>query len=52
MATRLNDFYLGLGLKPEYKVYPGARHEILNETNNAEVYDDFGKFIDNIFAEK
>ena len=52
LATKLNDFYLGLGLKPEYKVYPGARHEILNETNNAEVYDDFGKFIDTIFAEK
>ena len=52
LATRLNDFYLGLGLKPEYKVYPGARHEILNEINNAEVYEDFGKFIDSAFANK
>lgn len=52
LATKLNDFYLGLGLNPIYKVYPGARHEILNETNNAEVYDDFGKFIDSIFTEK
>ena len=23
-----------------YKFYPGARHEILNETNKAEVYKD------------
>ncbi len=49
LATKLNDFYLGLGLKPEYKVYPGARHEILNETNNEEVYADFIKFINNAF---
>ena len=24
----------------ELKLYPGARHEMLNETNRAEVYDD------------
>ena len=53
LATKLNNFYLGLGLKPEYKVYQGARHEILNEINKDEVYDDFGKFIDAAFnAEK
>lgn len=49
LATKLNDFYLGLGLKPEFKIYAGARHEILNETNNDEVYADFLKFIDSAF---
>lgn len=50
LATKLNNFYLGLGLKPEYKVYQGARHEILNEINKDEVYQDMGKFIDAAFA--
>lgn len=49
LATKLNDFYLGLGLAPKFKIYPEARHEILNETNNAEVYADFGDFIDSLF---
>lgn len=49
LATKLNNFYLGLGLKPEFKVYPGARHEILNETNKDEVYLDFAKFVDSAF---
>ena len=31
------------------KVYPGARHEILNEINRAEVYNDFVAFIDKAF---
>jgi alpha-beta hydrolase superfamily lysophospholipase len=33
------------GLKPLLKIYDGARHEILNETNRAEVYADFLEFI-------
>ena len=49
LAAKLNDFYLGLGLKPEFKVYPEARHEILNEINKDEVYADFAKFIDSAF---
>lgn len=28
------------GLRPEMKLYPGARHEILNETNRQEVHSD------------
>ena len=32
------------------KLYPNMRHEILNEINNAEVYADFGKFIDAAFG--
>ena len=49
LATKLNAFYLGLGLKTEFKVYPGARHEILNEINRSEVYKDMGNFIDSLF---
>jgi alpha-beta hydrolase superfamily lysophospholipase len=49
-ANKLNDFYKELGLNPVYKIYDGARHEILNETNNKEVYNDVLNFIDNLFA--
>lgn len=34
------------GLSPEIKLYPGARHEILNETNRQEVYSDILEWID------
>ncbi|NLL55837.1 MAG: alpha/beta hydrolase [Clostridiales bacterium] len=49
-AHKLNDFYKGLGLDPVYKIYEKARHEILNEINNKEVYNDILEFIDNLFA--
>jgi alpha-beta hydrolase superfamily lysophospholipase len=32
------------------KVYPGAMHEIFNETNNDEVLDDVGTFLDEVFS--
>lgn len=50
-AIKLNEFYKGLGLNPEFKIYENARHEILNETNNEEVYNDFLTFINKVFAE-
>lgn len=50
MAVKLNDFYKSLGLDPVLKIYEGARHEILNETNNIEVYNDFAEFIDKLFV--
>lgn len=50
MAVKLSDFYKGLGLNPTLKIYEGARHEILNETNNKEVYSDMLAFIDKVFA--
>ena len=34
----------------EEHVYPGARHEILNETNRDEVLDDVGRFVDRVLA--
>lgn len=40
LVNKLIAQYEGLGLKFEHKLYPGARHEILNETNNEEVYGD------------
>lgn len=49
-VRKLNAFYEKLGLKPELKIYEGARHEILNETNNQEVYADFLKFINSVFG--
>ena len=50
LADKLLKFYLDLGLNAELKVYDGARHEILNEINNDEVYNDIGEFIKGIFA--
>jgi len=38
MAVKLKEFYEKIGLKPEMKIYEGARHEILNELNKKEVY--------------
>lgn len=49
LAAKLNNFYMGLGLKPVFKVYNKARHEILNEINREEVYNDVGNFIDTLF---
>lgn len=50
LAVKLYDFYKNLGLNPVFKIYEGARHEILNEINNQEVYKDFGDFIDGLFS--
>ena len=49
-VKKLNGFYKKLGLSPEMKIYEGARHEILNETNKDEVYADFLAFINSVFG--
>lgn len=42
LVQKLYDQYKALGVKNlTMKIYPDARHEILNETNNQEVYADF-----------
>lgn len=47
LVTALYDMYKGLGVKNvSIKLYPEARHEILNEINNADVYKDFLAAID------
>lgn len=46
LANKLYQFYLEKGLTDvAYKVYEDARHEILNETNRQEVYEDFLTFL-------
>lgn len=50
LAEKLYKFYLQKGLDVSYKVYPGARHEILNEINKKEVYADMLAFIEARFA--
>lgn len=45
LTVSLFNRYKNAGLNPQLKIYSDARHEILNETNNAEVYCDLLKFI-------
>lgn len=46
------NFYKSAGIKNvEYKLYPGARHEILNETNKSEVYNDILELIEKLIAD-
>lgn len=44
-ALYLQKAYKSAGLNVECKVYKNARHELLNETNKKEVYDDILAFI-------
>lgn len=46
LATKLYNKYRKRGIDAECKLYNGARHEILNETNRHEVYSDVVKFFD------
>ena len=47
VARARNDM-LEFGLAPDIKLYDGARHEILNETNRREVYTDILRWIENL----
>lgn len=52
-ATMLYKFYLEKGMSDvDIKIYQGARHEILNETNKDEVYQDMLAFLDKQFAKR
>ena len=44
--------YKKYGLEPRLKLYEGGRHEILNELNKSEVYEDFLAFLDWCEAER
>jgi len=44
--TPLVDAYKAAGLDVTLKVYPGGRHEMLNETNRAEVVSDLKAWLD------
>ena len=48
--TPLVDAYSAAGLKVDLKVYPGGRHEMLNETNRAEVVADLQAWLDKTVA--
>lgn len=45
MVSRLFEEYKAHGVNAQIKLYPGCRHEILNELNKKEVYSDFLTFI-------
>ena len=46
-VSKLCELYRGLGLSNvEFKLYESARHEILNETNRAEVYRDISQWLE------
>ena len=46
LVEKLAKAYRKCGLRPEVKMYDGARHELLNEINKGEVYEDFVEFLD------
>jgi len=48
--TPLIDAYKAAGLEVTLKVYPGGRHEMLNETNRAEVVRDLHGWLDRTVA--
>ena len=48
--TPLVDAYKAAGLDVTLKVYPGGRHEMLNETNRAEVVADLKAWLDGAVA--
>ena len=48
--TPLVEAYRAAGLKVDLKVYPGGRHEMLNETNRAEVVADLRAWLDGAAA--
>src|SRR5205085_5599324 len=48
--TPLIDAYRAAGLDVTLKVYPGGRHEMLNETNRDEVVADLLAWLDGVVA--
>ncbi len=52
LVKKLYRSYKKYGLEPRLKLYEGGRHEILNELNKSEVYEDFLAFLDWCEAER
>lgn len=45
-VSKLHEWYKTLGIKDlQFKLYPGGRHEIINETNRNEVYQDISAWL-------
>ena len=50
-VTKLYNYYKDVGVKDlSLKLYEGGRHEMLNEVNRDEVYDDVLAFLDRVTA--
>ena len=49
LTTKLYEVYKKQGLFVAYKLYPGGRHEILNEPYRQDVYDYIISFFENHF---
>ena len=49
LTAKLYEVYRKHGLFVSHKLYPGGRHEILNEPYREEVYDSIISFIENHF---
>lgn len=49
LVKKLANRYVKYGLNPKVILYEGARHEVLNELNKREVYDDVLHFLDDSF---
>lgn len=50
LAHPLVERYKAASLDVTFKVYPGARHELFNETNRAEVIDDLLAWLDRVLT--
>ena len=48
LIKKLVKSYNKVGIMPRVKMYDGARHELLNELNKGEVYEDFLSFLDDM----
>lgn len=52
LVAKLYKYHHKLGYNSRLLLYDGARHEVLNETNRSEVYDDLKDFFDEISTAK
>ena len=50
LVKKLYKRYTGLGLSPELQLIPGARHELVNETNRQEIYEKVAAFVKKAIA--
>jgi alpha-beta hydrolase superfamily lysophospholipase len=51
LLTPLTDRYAAAGLTDvTVRTYPGARHEVLNETNRDEIFDELISWINHLLA--
>ena len=45
-VNKAADDLRGIGLSPEVRLYPSMRHEILNETDRGQVYEDIASWLE------